>query len=89
MLSMLSIRFIYRECYYDALIRLKETFLKKEYYITIMNGELENKIFGNHTILEEDGEIIVNAENIDNEVFELKAAIAEALSKYLALKFRI
>jgi hypothetical protein len=80
--QILSLKFLYADVEYYSLLRVKERENRKEYHITIMNGELESRLFGNHIIAEVDGLIKVELP-VDRELARLKLQIAEELSKYL------
>ena len=80
--QILSLKFLYDEREYYSLLRVKEKDAQKEYHITIMNGELESRLFGNHIVSEVDGLLSVDLP-VDRELARLKLQIAEELSKYL------
>jgi hypothetical protein len=80
--QILSLKFLYEEKEYYSLLRVKEKGNLKEYHITIMNGELESRLFGNHILTEADGLLSVGLPN-NYELAKLKLQIAEELSKYL------
>jgi hypothetical protein len=86
---MISLGFKFREVSYNALIRLRESGIKKEYVITVMNGELEKILYGNHILVEENGEFLSNTEHAGEKAFELRTVITKALQNYLALTFRL
>lgn len=80
---MFSIRFNYRKSAYEALIRVvKEKDNKKEYRITVMNGELEMLLYGHHMLKEEDGKPDFSNHGIPQQVAELRTIIAEAFETY-------
>jgi len=80
--QILSLKFLFDEQEYYSLLRVKEKESRKEYHITIMNGELESRLFGNHIVSEVDGLLSVDLP-VDRELARLKLQIAEELSKYL------
>ena len=80
--QILSLKFLFDGHEYHCLLRVKEKEDRKEYYITIMNGELESRLFGNHIVTEVDGLLSVELP-ADRELSRLKLLIAEELSKYL------
>jgi len=80
--QILSLKFLFKEREYYSLLRVKEKENRKEYHITIMNGELESYLYGNHIITEVNGFLTVEIPN-DNDIAKLKLQIAEELSKYL------
>jgi hypothetical protein len=56
--QIISIEFDYRQKTYSALIRVKEK-QPTEYHVTIMNGALEQRLYGHHIFIEEEGGIII------------------------------
>jgi hypothetical protein len=80
--QILSLKFLYADAEYYSLLRVKEKGNLKEYHITIMNGELESRLYGQHIVTEVDGLITVDLP-ADHELANLKLQIAEELSKYL------
>jgi len=83
---MLSIKFDFGEREYCALVRMKEKEAKIEYHITIMNGELERLLYGNHVFVPEAG-LFRSDLAPDTELGSLKCTIADALNKQLALTY--
>jgi hypothetical protein len=83
-MDMLPVKFEFRGAGYEALIRVKVKETKTEYYITIMNGELEKMLFGHHILIEENG-LLLQGSAPDDDIRQLKQTIAEALKHYLAL----
>ncbi|PZR24000.1 MAG: hypothetical protein DI535_22930 [Citrobacter freundii] len=80
---MFSIRFNYRKSAYEALIRVvKDKGSRKEYRITVMNGELEMLLYGHHVLTEEDGKLDFSNHGIPQQVAELRTIIAEAFEAY-------
>ena len=82
MMKLLSIEFEYKGSFYYALIRVKDK-TYREYHITVMNGPLEQLLFGSHIILEVNGRLQVDLPAEHNEQGKLKLAIASALREYL------
>jgi hypothetical protein len=80
--KLLSIEFEYRDSFYYALIRVKDNEFR-EYHITVMDGTLEQLLYGNHIILEVNGRLQVDLPSQRNEQGKLKLAIASALRDYL------
>jgi hypothetical protein len=80
MKPIISIEFEYREKTYFALVRIKEK-LPAEYHITIMNGPLEQRLYGNHIFIESAGEIIMDPIP-ENETGQLRLAVGMALCKH-------
>lgn len=76
--------FDYRETIHYCLIRCKSSTTSIEYAITIMNGELESALFGQHILLEENGCLLLTPTG--NAMLDcLKESIACALSELLNL----
>ena len=82
-MRLLSIGFEFREAEYSAIIRIKEKESGTEYHITVMNGDLEKILYGNHVIIEKNGEL--QFDRTDTEAGQLKYNITEALDNYLKL----
>lgn len=82
----LSLEFEFEGANYPALIRKKNKQFGVEYYITIMNGELEKLLFGNHIILETHGILEVDNKIHDLRQATLKLAIMRSLHQYLQSK---
>ena len=81
-MRLLSIEFKYKDSCYYALIRVKEK-TYREYHITVMNGALEQLLYGSHIIIEVNGRLQVDLPAENNEQGKLKLAIANALREYL------
>ncbi|HMI59260.1 MAG TPA: hypothetical protein VK518_00085 [Puia sp.] len=64
---------------------MKERETKIEYHITIMNGELERLLYGNHVLVPESG-LFKSELSPDTDVGRLKCIITEALNKQIALE---
>jgi hypothetical protein len=82
-LEFLSVSFGFEGENYYALIRKKEKDNSTQYHVTIMNGELEKLLFGNHIITEVDGMLQPDPTMEDKRLAELKRAITSALYKRL------
>ena len=80
--KLLTVGFEFFENLYFSLIRVKRKNDLNEYQITVMNGDLERLLYGNHIIREINGclQIEVSEKNLQ-ELLKLK--IAEALSQLL------
>ena len=83
--KILSLEFTYRSKTYHALIRTKMSDQRLAYYVTIMNGELERLLYGNHILFDVDGMLKSEPEVLDREIADLKQCIAEALCQRLQL----
>ena len=78
---------LFKTCY-DALILCKAKDDRNLYQITVMNGDLEKLLYGNHIIKEINGCLQIEiSENKGQEI--LKTKIAKALSKILEIPFKI
>jgi hypothetical protein len=79
----ISLSFDFQGAPYEALARVKETTATTEYHITVMNGELEKRLFGNHIIIEEEKGNLRIGPVSDDSIASLKCCIGEALKKEL------
>jgi hypothetical protein len=68
---------------YYALIRTKEDGDKRLHSITIMNGDLEQLLYGNHIIMEKDGCFQSVLPIVNKQISELKQSIINALCKHV------
>ena len=80
MTPIISIEFEYRHKTYFALVRLKGK-NSDEYHVTIMNGPLEQKLYGNHIFIEEEGAIILDPLP-DKETSQLRQAVGTGIAKH-------
>ncbi len=81
---MISVGFTYPTKQHYALIRIQSVGNKKQYRITIMNGDLEKLLYGHHMIKEENGVLQEDDNEItDPEIAALKRSIRISLSAYL------
>lgn len=82
---MISLEFEYRTKTYYALIRNKWVDHQKHYYVTIMNGELESLLFGNHIISasELNNHPFTQDNSINPELRELRKCIKDSLHRFL------
>lgn len=83
MSSILSLGFEFKGNYYSFLARLKEKETVTEYHITVMNGELEKLLYGNHILSGTNGRIDIERPAEINDQAQLKIQIARALNVYL------
>jgi hypothetical protein len=81
--TIMSLGFEFKGKEYYSLIRVKERNEKTEYHITVMNGDLERMLYGNHIINEVDGELEAGTVADGNDQLLLKSKIAEALNRHL------
>jgi len=82
MAKLLNLGFEYKGCIYYSLIRVKEKENCTEYQVTVMDGNLEKLLYGNHIIKEVNGQLEMDLPD-DNEQRELKTIIAQSLNVYL------
>lgn len=80
----LSISFQFEGAGHNSLIRKKTKGDHNEYYITVMNGKLEELLFGNHILKEVNGVLQIDQIIPSDKQSQLKLAIARALKKHLA-----
>ena len=83
--TIMSLGFEYKGREYYSLIRVKARNDKTEYHVTVMNGDLERLLYGNHVIREVNGELEIEAIPPSSEQCKLKKQIAEALNRHLHL----
>ena len=87
MSNFLTVGFWFCERLYHSLVMVKKRSDCTIYQITVMNGDLEKLLYGNHRIYEMNGCLNVEAcENEDQQI--LKLNIAEALSKLLRIPLK-
>lgn len=85
--NFLTVAFVFCEKLYHSIIIIKKKGEYTIYQITVMNGELEKLLHGNHIITEING--CLNVEVSDNNKQEmLKAKIAEALSNLIRIPLK-
>ncbi|MEO5995554.1 MAG: hypothetical protein ABIN89_02565 [Chitinophagaceae bacterium] len=88
MSDLLTIGFDFKNTFYYSLIRVKEKEPGIDYQVTVMNGNLEKLLYGNHIIKKVDGYLRIEmAEPTEQEM--LKVSIAEALSTFLNIPLEI
>jgi hypothetical protein len=87
MQKFITLAFRFCEKLYDSVILVKKYADRTVYQVTVMNGELEKLLYGNHHIYEKNG--VLEVEPCDNKEQQLlKTRIAEALSQVLRIPFR-
>jgi hypothetical protein len=79
MAQILSIEFEYGQKLYFALVRIKDK-PPTEYHVTIMNGSLEQRLYGHHVFIEEDGELVMDPLP-EKDAGQLRLAVGNALCK--------
>ena len=85
MTPIISVEFVYRQKKYFALVRIKEK-QSTEYHVTIMNGTLEQRLYGNHIFIEEDGGLIMDPIP-EKETGQLRLTVGIALSKHFNKRY--
>ena len=81
---LITVGFEFCEKIYQSIIRVKVKKGFNEYKITIMNGDLEKLLYGNHVIKEINGFLQIEIiEHTSQELLKLK--IGEALSKLIGI----
>jgi len=83
MATIMSLGFEYKGKEYYSLIRVKERNDTVEYHVTVMNGDLERLLYGNHVICTNNGELEIEDIPEKSEQCRLKKEIAKALNRYL------
>ena len=78
--------FNYRSRKYYALIRTKEDGEMRLHNVTIMNGDLERLLYGNHVITEKEGRFQSALPVLNKQIGELKQSIISALCRYIEAK---
>jgi hypothetical protein len=87
MQKFITLAFKFCEKIYNSVILVKKNKDRTVYQITVMDGDLEKMLYGNHRIYEKNGILEVEpCANKDQQL--LKTRIAEALSQLLHLPFR-
>ena len=81
--NIISLEFKYRARIYYALIRTKEYDEARLHSITIMNGDLERLLYGNHMIIEKGGCFQSALPIANQQIGELKHSIINALCRYV------
>jgi hypothetical protein len=81
--ELLSLGFRFEGSSYNALIRVKNNNDHKEYHITIMDGSLEQLLYGDHIIYEQNGALNSDTTGSDERKAALKHEIGKVLSNYL------
>jgi hypothetical protein len=80
MIQIISIEFEYRQKNYFALVRIKDKH-PTAYHVTIMNGPLEQQLYGHHIFIEEDGKFIMDPV-AEKDTGELRLAVCIGLCKH-------
>ena len=80
--KIISLEFKYHSRMYYALIRTKEDRDMRLHSITIMNGDLERLLYGNHVIVEKEGCFQSALPVMNKQIGDLKQSIINALCRY-------
>lgn len=81
--KIISLEFKYRSRMYYALIRTREDGEAKLHSVTVMNGDLERLLYGNHVIMEKEGCFQSAMPIVNRQIGELKQSIINALCSYM------
>jgi hypothetical protein len=81
--KIISLEFIYKSTMYYALIRTKEYEERRLHSVTIMNGDLERLLYGNHIIIEKEGCFQSALPVMNIQIGELKQCVINALCRYM------
>ena len=81
--KIISLEFKYRSKMYYALIRTKEDNQMRLHSITIMNGDLERLLYGNHLIVEKEGCFQSALPVTNKQIGELKQSIINSLCRFM------
>jgi len=85
--KVLTVGFEFYGKVYRSLVTIKKRIGYKAYQITVMNGDLEKLLFGNHVIQEINGCLQIEISE-NNRQAMLKISIAEALSELLNIPLK-
>jgi len=80
--KIISLEFKYRSRTYCALVRAKIDGDVTLHSVTIMNGDLERLLYGNHIIMEKDGCFQSVLPIMNEQIGELEQSIINALCSY-------
>lgn len=82
-MDIISFCFHYEDAQYQALARVKQGEEETEYYITVMHGELEKKLFGYHLYLHRQDRLFIGALKQDSQLL-LRQSIGVGLQQRIA-----
>jgi len=80
---LLTIEFEHKGRPHKAIVRVKVKETNVEYHITIMNGDLERLLYGNHIFVEENGLLLNDTTPGNVEVNDLRGNLRHALAGHL------
>ena len=81
--KLLSVEFTYALNTYYALVRMKQVEDWKEYFITILDGQLEEFVGRDIYLMEKDGQLL-NVYDQSNESGKILTAISHAITRRLS-----
>ena len=81
-----TIKFYYRGKLEHCTVKMRQQEDISEYCITVLNGDLERLLFGNHIIKEQYGKLQIDLPSQNSNLARLKCAVAYALSEHLKEK---
>ena len=81
--KLLSVEFTYGLNTYYALVRVKQVEDWKEYFITILDGQLEEFVGRDIYLMEKDGQLL-NVYDQTNESGKILTAISQAITRRLS-----
>lgn len=84
LLNMIAVPFQFRSQDYCSLVRVKRVQNCIEFHVTVMNGDLERALYGNHIYKLENGVLQAYSHVEDSDLAELQAKIGWAIMDYLA-----
>ena len=82
-LKMIAVPFQFRSKDYCSLVRLKRIQGCTEFHVTVMNGDLERALYGNHIYKYENGVLQAHSQIEDRQLAELQEQIGWAIMDYL------
>jgi hypothetical protein len=83
LLNMIAVPFTFNSNDYCTLVRIKRMGTFAEFHVTIMNGELEKALYGNHIYKYENGVLQAYSQVEDQQLSELQEKIGWAIMDYL------
>lgn len=85
MRKMLAVPFEYNKKEFCTLVRVKPGMEQTELEVTIMNGDLERMLYGNHVFHYKNGDLIADIPAKEKEKALLQLQIGQALKNYIHL----
>jgi hypothetical protein len=84
MSKIICLPFEYRNKEYYSLVRVKDIHGCKELHVTIMNGELEVELYGNHIFRFRDGELQSHDPTGGKDCGHLIVQVGQAIRNYVS-----